>query len=163
MSMQTEFRLVPSSFDPNDPALTGVQIPLSWRWGLCEKVFREHHVQGVLSRIPLFWQLEIPLHAACRAAETYLYLNDAKNMPLGAAALRLDTVDAVVTSIEDANLFAAFLAEKNIALPPTWIVVRPLDDTRPLSEVLKKVPNVYEEIHSHPGNPVKTNAPTFHA
>src|SRR6185369_8776282 len=89
-------RVVPSSFDPDDPALLAVPRPLEAAWPSVEAALRHFGSRAVMMRLPLFWQAEPLLHAACRAAGAPIFVNEPENMPLGAAALQ-NGVDTVVT------------------------------------------------------------------
>lgn len=146
---------VPSSFDPNDSSLTALTRPMEWRWTSLACAFARANARGIMSRLPLFWQAEIPLFEAARAAHTYIYLNDAKNMPVGAAALAQGAVDTVVTTGTDAREFAAFLTDKTMSLGSLWVLVHPLNDSTPLPEQLfRSKARIYQEIHSSPCVPL---------
>ncbi len=146
-------RVVPSSFDPDDENLIAFPLPLSYTWSSCERALVRSRPRGVMMRAPLFWQLEAPLHAACRAAGAPIFVNDQANMPVGGAAIQLADTDAVVTSANDAVAFAAYLSEKKMPHPRLWILISSLE------EYLRKTDHsregirgtVVEEVHLFPG------------
>jgi hypothetical protein len=147
----TPVRFVPDSFDPADPTLAMVEIPIEWRWESCEKALTRFASRGVMSRLPAWWQLEPPLHAACRSAGAFLYVNDTMNMPLGSAAILRAEIDTIVTTVDDAHAFAAFLIEKGVPLPPSWFIVHQ-HEKKMLPELLWQ-PGIqlHEEVQSSPG------------
>lgn len=104
-----------------------------------------------MARLPLFWQLEIPLFHACRHAGSFLFINDVGNMPLGAAAIRTAEIDTIVTDFDDAVAFSAYLAQSTCPIPQKWFIVRPpLRAGKPLPSHLAHV-EVAEEVHETPG------------
>lgn len=144
-------RLFPSSFDPDDQNMRGVPVPLDWRWDSVERTFKAWGVRGVMMRLPLFWQLEVPLFHACQSAGAFLFTNDVGNMPLGAVATRIAEIDTVVTDFNDVCMFVPYLLERGAPLPRHWVIVRnPEHAHHPLPLALANV-TVYEEVHSSPG------------
>ena len=104
-------------------------------------------------RLPLFWQLEVPLWYACRAVSAPIFLNDPENMPVGAAAIQRGGIDTIVTEQRDAEQFAAYLQAEHAALPQKWhIVHRAKDAWRVPAELLHH--HVTHEVHLFPGFPI---------
>jgi hypothetical protein len=149
-------RLFPSSFDPQDPTLSAIEAPSDWRWESCERALISFGSKFLLSRLPLFWQVESALDAACRNAGVTVFHNEVENMPVGAVAIRSVEIDTVLTTAEDAHTFVAFLTEKNVPLPRNWFLIHPIVATN--REVLAKLRepffSVVEEVHKHPGFPL---------
>ena len=142
-------RYFPSSFDPRDPTLKGIALPLSWRWVTIEHSLKTWGSRGVMMRLPLFWQLEVPIFDACQSVGAFLFTNDQDNMPLGAEAVRTADIDTVITDASDAAQFSAFLASKHIALPPNWFIVCKPGERAPQS--LQHIVRIVEELHESPG------------
>ena len=151
--MSGSHRLLPSSFDPEDASMHGIPVPLDWRWSSVEKALQEWGSRGVMMRLPLFWQLEVPLFHACRAADAFLFTNDVGNIPLGIEAVRIANIDTIVTTFDDAALFTAQLAERNVSLSKQWVIIRtPSSAKTPLPQILRSNDlRVFEEIHITPG------------
>ena len=151
--MSGPYRFLPSSFDPDDPHMRGIPVPLDWRWSSIEEGLRVRGARGVMVRLPLFWQMEVPLFYACRAVGAFLFANDVGNMPLGAAAIQGADIDTVITNFENADAFAVHLTERQISLPKNWVIVRtPLNAQTSLSQILQnKDLSIFEETHSSPG------------
>ncbi len=149
-------RVMPSSFNPDDENLRAFPYHLSPRWDSCERALRESGSHGVMMRLPLFWQVESNLHHACRAADAFLFLNEPENMPLGAAALRLAEIDAVITDTKDAFAFSLYLSSNNSPLDFTWVIVHPADyGAIKIPEILlQEGVRVIQEVHIFPGVPV---------
>ncbi|MSU74103.1 hypothetical protein EXS56_03105, partial [Candidatus Kaiserbacteria bacterium] len=120
-------RIIPTSFEAEDPHLAGFPVHSLWRWNTCAQALSELKPHGVMMRLPLFWQLEVPLWYACRTAHTPIFLNDPENMPVGAAALQLGGMDTVVTEQCDASTFAEYLQKENEEFPKKWIVIHRAD------------------------------------
>lgn len=165
-------RVMPSSFNPDDPALCAFPYHKTAGWNSCERVLRDSSTHGVMMRLPLFWQVEPNLFSACQAAGAFIFINDADNMPLGAAAVRDARIDAIMTDAPDAHAFAQYLLEKKSGMAKTWIIVHtPHKDIRPISQILKEPHvRVAQEVHVFPGVPVleqcafleKTKEALFH-
>lgn len=151
--MTTSQRFFPSSFDPDDAHMTGNPLPLDWRWRSAEDALTSWGSRGVMMRLPLFWQLEVPLFHACQSAGAFLFANDVGNMPLGAAAVDIADVDTVVTELDDAAAFASYLTIKRMSLPKYWFIVRKSSHAgAPLPpELTGNGISVHEEVHSSPG------------
>lgn len=149
--MTEAYRFLPSSFDPDDPDMKGIPVPLDWCWDSAEHTFKAWGSRGVMMRLPLFWQMEVPLFRACRSVGAFLFANDVGNMPLGAVATRIAEIDTVVTDFEDTCMFTSYLLECNAPLPKHWFIVRNQKNAhRQLPHALANVA-VYEETHSSPG------------
>jgi hypothetical protein len=149
-------RLFPSSFDPQDSALSAIEAPSDWHWESCERALTSFGSKFLLSRLPLFWQIESPLDAVCRTAGVTVFHNEVENMPVGAVAIRNVEIDTVLTTTEDAHNFVFFLTEKNVPLPRNWFLIHPIDATN--REIPAKLCgpffSVVEEVHKHPGFPL---------
>lgn len=149
-------RVMPSSFDPDDPTLCAFPYHKTAGWNSCERVLRDSGAHGVMMRLPLFWQVEPNLFAACRAAGAFIFINDVDNMPLGAAAVRDAHIDAIVTDADDAHAFSQYLLEKKSGMAKVWMIVHtPHKDMVPVPHALKD-PRicVAQEVHAFPGVPV---------
>lgn len=160
--VDSAYRIVPASFSLNDTELTGFPVDAQWRWPSCARTLRSWDAHGVMMRAPLLWQLEVPLRHACDEAEAFVFINDAGNMPLGAAAIRQARIDAVITGLEDADAFASHLREHSVPLP-AFLLVASLDEAaRPLPHSLSNA-RVSRELHLFPGVPVFAQCATLSA
>ncbi len=165
-------RVMPSSFNPDDENLRAFPYYLAPRWDSLERALRESGSHGVMMRLPLFWQVESNLHHACRATDAFLFLNEPENMPLGAAALRLAEIDAVITDTKDAFAFSLYLSSNNSPLDFTWLIIHSADkDAVKIPEILLgRGAKVIQEVHIFPGVTVleqcshiwKDKSPRFH-
>lgn len=166
------WRLMPGSFDPLEEPMPIVEQPLEWPWRSLERHLQEHRLHALMVRLPLFWQLEIPIFRACREAGAYLLINDQDNMPLGAAALREASTDCVLTERDDALRFAMYLKEKQAPLPRSWFIIhRPDASEWGLPEHIRHSgAAITAEVHLFPGVSVleqcaelaKKQTPQFH-
>jgi hypothetical protein len=145
--------VVPSSFDPHDAELHAVELPQSFEWDSCARFLREAHSRAVLSRLPLFWQLEPMLHAACKAAGVPICVTDPHNMPVsGAAIAEISSLDTVVTSSEDLEAFVDHLRTNGISFPKNWFVVHPFSKVTKIPTLLEHSgARVHQEVHLSPG------------
>jgi hypothetical protein len=145
------FRYVPTHFTWTE-SLAAYPRSREWRWRSAEEVLRAESGQGVILRLPLFWQMEIPLFLACRAAGSFLFVNDRANMPLGASAVARSSMATVATDAEDAEDFALYMQERSLSAPKRWLVVQ--------HGSLRRLPRtldaglVFQEYHVLPGVPV---------
>lgn len=155
-------RIIPTSFEAEDSHLAGFPIHSLWRWDSCVQALSELKPHGVMMRLPLFWQLEVLLWYASRAARSPIFLNDPENMPVGAAALKLGGMDTVVTEQRDASAFADYLQKENGELPPKWIVVHRADDTWNIPASLSDC-KIAQEVHLFPGLPILSQCPALMA
>jgi hypothetical protein len=164
-------RVFPSSFDPQDPHQRSVPRPLFSRWESCEETLRTFGSRGVILRLPLFWQVEAPLHHACTAAKATLFVNDPGNMPVGAEAVRSAGLDTVLTDTEDAGRFASYLLNESRVLPPRWILIHRPDHAWVVPAALDAADRVAQEVHLFPGVPflyqcpalIEKREPIFHS
>ncbi len=148
-------RYVPSSFSPSDSSLTIFPRAESWRWDSIERTLADHEGRGLMVRLPLFWQVEIPLFSACNKQGLFIFVNDKGNMPLGAMAILRSSVAVVVTDAADANEFATFLMVNGLSFPDTWHIVQKSDSMVPLVPALtNSARTLVQEIHLIPGVPV---------
>jgi len=146
-------RLMPTSFDPNDPDLRSYLIPIDWKWTSCEDALRHAGAIGVMMRLPLFWQLEVPLRDACVAAGAFIFVSDRNNVPLAAEALRSAEIDCVVTDASDTLAFSGFLREKHREQPDSWFVIHPANAPLISLDRLGDASGA-QEVHLFPGLPV---------
>lgn len=156
-------RLFPTSFDADDAALRALPVRPDWKWESCEAALRSLAASGVMMRLPLFWQLEAPLHGACRSAHVPIFVNDPENMPLGSAALKDGGVDAVVTTERDAFAFSLHLDEKNVPYPSWLIIHEPRTEWRIPASLEASDAKVAREVHLFPGVPALTQCEALHA
>ena len=164
-------RTVPSSFDALDPALGALPLPEGYTWHTAARTLASLSSEGVMMRLPLFWQTELLLHEACRTASTFLFVNDRKNVPVGVLAVKQRVVDTIVTDFEDASAFIASLTDAAVPIPKKWILVRRPDQARITLPLRPKLAHIAEEIHLVPGMPLltqcetlaATDEPVFHA
>lgn len=163
--------IVPSSFEPDDASMLAFPLPLSWQWNSCEKFLRERPARIVLTRLPLFWQLEILLHDACKAVGVPLFIGSPQNTPLDGAAIVAMNIDTVVTSAEDTASFLTHLSNRTIALPKNWLIVYTPEQSWDIpSAFLSANVQVYGEMHLFPGivilrqctHAVASRKPHFH-
>lgn len=153
-------KIVPTSFNANDAALRGFPIPLDWKWTSCAEALGSFHAVGVMMRLPLFWQLEVPLFHACKEAGAFIFISDRGNMPLAAEAIRTARIDCVVTDAEDAKTFSNFLIEKSLSKPRSWIIVhRATLPSAPVTNIAGAVGA--QEVHLFPGVPVLVQCETL--
>jgi len=153
-------RIIPTSFEADDPELSGFPIHPNWHWSSCARILSVLKPHGVMIRLPLFWQLEIPLWYACREARTPIFLNDPENMPVAAAALQRGGMDTVVTEYRDAVALVAYLSENNHPLPRAWIIVHRAYDEWTVPSILSKE-TVAHEVHLFPGLPMLAQCPAL--
>jgi len=106
-------------------------------------------------RLPLFWQLESPLHTAAKASHATFFINEQENMPVGAEAIRTAGLDTVLTDTSDALVFATYLSEKGKLMPKNWFMVHPVfEPSWNIHAVLRgKNYRVAQEVHIFPGVP----------
>lgn len=144
-------RIFPSSFDANSKALRAFPRALDWKWSSCERALRESGSTVVMMRLPLFWQLESPLHAACRSVGAPIFVNEPENMPVGAAAIYSASVDTVVSASADAFSFVSYMLEKKVALPRVWVLVHEAQGEWRIPAPLESASlNVSQEVHLFP-------------
>jgi hypothetical protein len=145
----------PTTFDAADPDATGYPRMRSWRWDSARDTLCHFKASGVMMRLPLFWQVEPHLFEAAQASDAFVFVNDAANMPLGAAAIRSANIDLVVTHEADAAQFSAYLHAARVSLP-AWLVIHSLSSTPPAVPPLMRGSRVAREIHLFPGVPLFT-------
>lgn len=147
------YRMMPSSFDPQDPTLRGFPISKDWKWSSCASALQDFSATGVMMRIPLYWQLETPLFNACKDIGAFIFVSDPENIPLAAEALRIAEIDTVVTTAHDALKLSQHLADTSSLQPQSWIIVYPA--VLPgLSEGPIRGAQISREIHILPGIPI---------
>lgn len=145
-------RILPTSFDPEDPELTGFPVPTDFSWESLSYALRESGAKkGILVRLPLFWQVESLIYAAGKEAGIPLFSNERENMPVGGAALKAGEVDAVLTDAVDAPVFAQFLREKGAA-PKVWCIVHSCESADWSGSVIGE--KVAQQVHLFPGLPI---------
>lgn len=141
----------PGSFDPTSD-LAPIEQPSSWRWSSLEAALLRAKPTVAMMRLPLFWQMLSPAHAACASTPCGFFVNDKDNMPLGEAATRVGAVDFVITCASDAAAFSLYLAEKNATLKHWFVVYEPAeswDVAIGMSDA-----DVTQEVHLTPGVPL---------
>jgi len=151
----TPGRFSPSSFSDDDPALTIFPRAESWKWHSAEETLSKHMGRGLMLRLPLFWQVEIPLFLACKEKGLFIFVNDQSNMALGASAISRASIGVVVTDAKDANEFATFLMIKGHSFPDTWLIVQKAGEMIPLAPALTgSASTLVQEVHVLPGVPI---------
>ena len=100
-------------------------------------------------RLPLFWQLEVPLFRACKSVGAFVYVCDPDNMPVTRVALQYASIDTVVTTYDDALALSNHLTERQLSGPRHWFIVRRPDQEEKLPESISK--DAFEETHNSPG------------
>jgi hypothetical protein len=153
LETQMSRRRGPSSFDPFDPTLTALPFPPGWRWSTLEAALSRFESKFLLSRIPLFWQIESPLNEICRSVGTTVFHNEVENMPVGAASVRSAEIDTVLTTSEDAHGFVAYLFEKAVPIPKNWFIIHPVIKHDLPAKLQERAFIVVEETHDRPGSP----------
>lgn len=153
-------RLLPTSFDPADTYLRGYPIANTWSWPSCERVLKEFSSIGVMMRLPLFWQLEVPLYNACKSAGAYLFVSDVGNMPLAIEALRTAGIDTVITDNKDADELSHFLREKIVAQPEHMILIYK-GELPNAARLSIEGAHVSREVHLFPGTPILEQCATL--
>ncbi|OGG55930.1 hypothetical protein A3D71_04100 [Candidatus Kaiserbacteria bacterium RIFCSPHIGHO2_02_FULL_55_20] len=144
--------VVPSSFDPTDEAMLAFPLPISWQWSSCERFLRERAARIVMTRLPLFWQLEVLLHDVCKAVGAPLFIGSPQNMPVGAAAIAAMGIDTIITSGEDCGAFATHLSDRAIPLPKNLFIVRTPEESWGTPPTLSRAGvRIHQEVHLFPG------------
>lgn len=146
----------PSSFDAHDPLLRALPRENDWRWSSCERALRDFSSRGVIMRIPIFWQLGLPLYAACRSLGIPVFTNEPENIPVGALALEKGGLDCVVSENRDAAAFTEFLLEERLPFPKFAILIHRVHEPewRVSETVRTHWGAVAEEVHAAPGVPI---------
>lgn len=153
-------RIFPTSFDAQEKDVLAYARALEWRWDSAHFALKHFASTGVMMRLPLFWQLESPLFYAAEEVGAFIFVNDAANMPLGAAALKSANIDVVVTHVADSTAFAAYIFEHQIP-QPDWLIVHPLSDELGTLSPLLRNARVAEEVHLFPGVPLLSQCGTL--
>lgn len=123
---------------------------MDWKWGTLEEALRTFGATGVMMRLPLFWQLEIPMFETCKRAKSFLFVADRANLPVSEKALEHGHIDCVVTDAQDALSFSSYLHEHAREQPRSWFVIHQgVGHVKNLSE-LGDTPGA-QEVHSSPG------------
>ena len=144
--------VVPSSFYPDDASMLAFPLPLSWQWSSCEKFLRERTSRSVMTRLPLFWQLEVLLHDECKAVGAPLFIGNPENMPVNGAAIVALNIDTVITSAEDIGAFAKHLSDRAIPLPKNWLIIYAPEQSWDVPPAfLSAHIRVQREVHLFPG------------
>jgi hypothetical protein len=148
-------RVVPSSFDPDDPDLTAMPRSMEWQWTSLERFFRLSSARMIMSQIPLYWQVASALERACAAAEAPVFAADACNVAVCAAAVRELNIEVVVSAPEDAAPLIAYLSEKHIEPPRSWFIVHAAKSNWSMPpELAEGYFSVQQEVHLFPGVPL---------
>ena len=147
-------RVLPTSFDADDPELLGFPLPSTTRWNSLAIALQEFRPRGVMLRLPLFWQIEVLAWYAARSANCPIFLCDPENMPLSAAALVRGGIDTIITEARDAALFSTFLDVHRETRPRQWMIVHRATDPWVLPEGIRE--RSRHEVHLVPGLPIFT-------
>lgn len=146
-------RLYPSRFDPNDALLRAFPQPAHPHWVSLERALRTAGATSVMTRLPPFWQLESPIHTACRNIGAPLFVSEPENPPVGAAAVATAGIDAIIIEAAAAAEFAELLRQKRTPLPRFWFLIHRADAaTWETPEALRSAGiTVAQEVHLMPG------------
>lgn len=147
-------RLLPNSFDPNDPLLDAIPVPPGWKWNSCETFLRLWRTHVVIHQLPLFWQTVLPLRDACASTGTTLYPNEPGNYPIGAAVVTSAAADAILIEADDAAGFADFLIEHDLPFPAAWFIIHRPDGAWQVPLPVAARSLVAQEVHLSPGAPI---------
>ncbi len=149
-------RLIPSTFDAQDPKLRPIPTGASRGWTSLESCLRAVDSKGLLLRIPLFWQAHFAAHEACRAVGIPYLANDPDNMPIGGASLQYAGVDAIIVEATRAHEFWSFCEEKRLPQPRGWFLIHEalVGQWSVPASITQSAAVVFQEIHVFPGVPI---------
>jgi len=150
------FRIFPTSFSPEGYEGGGFFRAGDWRWDTLEEHLKSSGALGVLVRLPLFWQVEPLIYYACKNAGSFLFLNDASNMPVGRVAIKNASFNTIVTTSDDALEFSKHIQEHNCNDFLNWIVVHPINDIdiNRMKISYANTSYIAHEVHLFPGIPL---------
>lgn len=147
-------RLTPSSFDPDDVVLAVLSRPIDWRWGSLEEALAAFPGAAASYMLPLFWQMEPPVFAACRSAMMPLFATQPDNEAVAAASLRYAAVDTLVIEAGAAERLQAHFEMYKDPSPKLWFVLHDARAERWRDAPPKLSNTVWQEVHLMPGVPV---------
>jgi hypothetical protein len=149
-------RLLPASFNAGPEAVAAFPRMVSWEWKSLHAALRQHKSVSVLSHLPLFWQVEPVLSAACKNADARLYIGDSENLPVSAASLPALSIDTVISETAEAAAFASYLSDKGKDAPPAWILIhRAGDEVWETPAIIKTASTgISRQVHLFPGVPI---------
>jgi hypothetical protein len=148
------YGVVPTSFDPDEPRLSGFPKDPLWQWRSCEQSLKRFGSRSVLFRLPAFWQIESFFNDACRSVGVYFFPNAPHQIAVGVASISSLAIDTVVDEATNAISFSLTLAEKGI-VPSSWILIHRADT--PFWEVPISIPTsslIAQEVHLFPCVPI---------
>lgn len=152
-----KMRLFTTTFDPHKDEVIAFPRSSQWHWQTLGHTLTSRGAAGVLVRLPLFWQTEPLIFAACRAAGAFPFINDAANMPVGRMGLEAAGMNTILTAPEDAAMFGEYLVSKNLSALYHWVLVYSAEkNTFEIPDVLSRNPvaSITREIHLFPGIPI---------
>lgn len=157
----TPSRMFPASFDPNEKSLTAFPRSLTWSWDTGERILRSVFAQSVMSFVPLFWQTEIPLYAACRAAGATLLVSDPENVPMCCAAVRSIAVDTIIGEVSIVDRFITELAKREQTCPKLLYIIHRKDASNwnVPENIVQNAHAIAQEVHLFPGVPILQQCP----
>lgn len=147
-------RLHPTSFDADDAQMRAFPRSVNWRWASAERALRLWRARTAVLRLPLFWQVVTPLHHACKAVGAAIFVNEPENIPVAGAAVRSTDAPAVFSTPRDAQLLAAYLAEKRLPPAHAWFLIYTPEEAWSLPDALSSAARVAQEVHLFPGVPI---------
>lgn len=160
-SPQDGMRLFPHAFDTKLSSGGAFFRDRSWEWGSLEGHLSTLNACGVLMRLPLFWQVEPLVFQVCKKTDSYLFLNDVANMPVGKVAIQNANCNTVLTTANDAVAFSDYLNGHNFNIATSWIVVHKIDsfDKEAANVLYAGAEYSAHEIHIAPGIPLFVQCP----
>lgn len=148
-------RVLPSSFTAEDPLLRAFPRSSNWKWKSLEHTFKAFGTHMMMIHLPLFWQVESYIHAACEGTSA-IFVNEPYNIPVSGAAITLTEIDTVLARPEDAAALYSYIREKNIRTPQHWILIHNAEDPDwNLPKLFNtQAESVIQEVHLMPGVPL---------
>ena len=126
------------------------------RWLSCERALTEVGAKAVMAHLPHFWQLEIPLHAACRSVGAPIFVGEPENIPVAAAAIVSAGIDTVIVGTTASFALCSYMPGKQVPLPPHWMLIH--DSCAASWEIPAPLRTddyrVFQEVHAFPGLPI---------
>jgi hypothetical protein len=106
-----------------------------------------------MTRVPIFWQFGLSIHAACRSLGLPIFVNEPENIPVGAMSLKRGGIDTVVCENKDAPSLSSYIAEKSLPLPKLWILIHRIGKQGwdVAGSILSSPSGVGQEVHLFPG------------
>ena len=151
----TDCRIVPTSFDPDDPELSAYPREADWQWDSCRRFLTHFEARTVMCQLPLFWQMSGPLRLVCSDAQCPIYPNEPENLPVGAAAITSGDANLVIIEVGDAARFSSYLFEKSKPLPSSWLIIHRAHGAWELPPTIRSSRSrAAQEVHLFPGVPI---------